>query len=117
MFILCSDLSLGTTPVTFLPRQLPLLGAMKLVMSLGSAWEAAPFPLHLGRDFGKVPARHIMMDFVVQKKKMWLFDPTSRVLCWSPAKPGKVPWVYLNLSDPIVLTTEIDFFLPSWCIK
>lgn len=72
MFILCSELSLGTAPVTFLPQQLPLAGTTKLAMSSGGAWEAAQFPPQLGKDLGKIPARCITMDFVTQKENGWL---------------------------------------------
>lgn len=66
----------------FLPQQLHSLGTRKLAMSSEGAQEATQFPLQLQRDFGKIPARHIAMDFIIQKEDVHLLN--HKQSCCSP---------------------------------
>ncbi|KAK4829981.1 hypothetical protein QYF61_008112 [Mycteria americana] len=74
MFILCSELSLGTAPITFLPQQLPSLGTMKLAMSSGGAWEAA------GKGFWKNSCKTHYDGLVIQKKNVWILTLQAELL-------------------------------------
>lgn len=83
MFILCSELTLGTAPVTFLPQQLLSLGTMKLAMSstgVGRCVGGSPVPTTAGKGHWKNSCKTHYDGLCCSEGKCVALDPASRVV-------------------------------------